>query len=316
MSRLKLGTTILVFVLAGIGVFVALSFYSDIREVGRAMAEFKWGYILIILPLALLNYLIRFCKWDYYLRQLGINPRLNDSLLVFLSGLSMSVTPGKLGEVFKSLLLQRLNGTAISKSVPVVFVERGTDALGLLVLATVSISSFPNVNKTLIAIPATLLVIIIGLIRWRRGCIRIIDASRHLPFIGKMATSLRTSYEGAYTLFGVKNLIVGIVLSVVSWTFECLAAYVVIRGFNLDAPVLTCMFVFAFSSLVGAVSMIPGGLIATEASFAGLLVLAGFSKALASSATVITRVCTLWFAVLLGLAALLVLKKRLGERSL
>jgi uncharacterized protein (TIRG00374 family) len=304
LGKNRLGKGILLSVLAGIIVFAALSFSSDIRQVGRALSEFKWGYIGIILPLAAGNYIIRFCKWEYYLRQLSIRIGLWESAGIFFSGLSMSVTPGKLGEIFKSFLLQGLNGTPVSKSVPVVFTERATDVLGLLILAMVSISAFPDVNKALMIVPAFFLAAGIILLRWKAASNLILNFCRRLPVLHKFSSGLQTSYESAYTLLGSRNLIMGSILSVASWGCECLAVYVVFKGFNMDASVALSVFVFSFSSLLGAVSFIPGGLIVTEGSFAGLLIIAGFSKALAGSATVIWRLCTLWFAMFIGILAL------------
>jgi len=314
LGKNRLGKVILLSVLAGIIVFAVLSFSSDIRQVGQALAEFKWGYIGIILPLAAGNYIIRFCKWEYYLRQLHIRIGLWESAGIFLSGLSMSVTPGKLGEIFKSFLLQDLNGTPVSKSVPVVFAERATDALGLLILATVSITALPDVNKALMIIPAFLLAAGIILLRWRRGSRRIIGFCGRLPVLGKISNQLQTSYDSAYTLMSPKSLIVGSILSVASWGFECLAAYVVFKGLGMDTGLPLSVLVWSFSLLLGAVSFIPGGLIVTEGSLAGLLVIAGFSKALAGSATVITRLCTLWFAVAIGVFALFIFKWRQSRK--
>ncbi|MFZ6019822.1 MAG: lysylphosphatidylglycerol synthase domain-containing protein, partial [Chloroflexota bacterium] len=62
------------------------------------------------------------------------------------------------------------------------------------------------------------------------------------------------------------------------------------------------VFILAFSTVVGAVSALPGGLGASEASIAGMLVLVGgAAPAIASAATVIIRLATLWFGVSLGL---------------
>jgi uncharacterized protein (TIRG00374 family) len=62
------------------------------------------------------------------------------------------------------------------------------------------------------------------------------------------------------------------------------------------------VFVLAFSTVIGAVSALPGGLGAAEASIAGMLVfLIGTPKDTAAAATLLIRFATLWFAVLLGL---------------
>jgi len=120
------------------------------------------------------------------------------------------------------------------------------------------------------------------------------------------------AYESAYTLFRFRNLILAIVISVISWGFECLAMYFVLQAFHINVSVLFSTFVFSFSSLIGAVSMIPGGLIAAEGSFAGLLILTGIAKGIAASATVVIRFCTLWFGVIVGLITLLLTRKKIA----
>jgi uncharacterized protein (TIRG00374 family) len=81
--------------------------------------------------------------------------------------------------------------------------------------------------------------------------------------------------------------------------------YYVLRG--LDVPggwetLSIAIFVLAFSTVVGAVSALPGGLGAAEASIAGMLgLLLGLTRDTAAAATLLIRFATLWFAVALGL---------------
>ena len=86
-------------------VFVGLMGYGDFRDVGQRIANFPVSYLLAALSLAALNYLLRFFRWVYYLKVLKIDVPLQTSLLVFLSGLALSLTPGKVGELVKSYLL-------------------------------------------------------------------------------------------------------------------------------------------------------------------------------------------------------------------
>lgn len=53
-------------------------------------------------------------------------------------------------------------------------------------------------------------------------------------------------------------------VSVVSWLFECFGFYLILINFGLDVNVLWPVFAYALSTIVGAVSMLPGGLGVTE----------------------------------------------------
>ena len=93
-------------------VFAVLVGYGDFREMGQRLAHFPLTHLIAALALALLNYLLRFFRWTYYLRVLKISTPVGVSGLVFLSGLAMSITPGKAGELLKSYLLRDRAGQA------------------------------------------------------------------------------------------------------------------------------------------------------------------------------------------------------------
>src|SRR5207249_4789587 len=88
-----------------------------------------------------INYLLRFLKWELYLRRLGVRIPLSDSFLIFLSGFSLTVTPGKVGEVLKSYLLREAHGVPMARTAPIVVAERLTDLVALALLAVVGVGT-------------------------------------------------------------------------------------------------------------------------------------------------------------------------------
>mgnify|MGYP001452595715 CR=1 FL=1 len=87
-------------------VFVGVAGYGDFQETFRNLSRFPIGYLLGALGLAALNYALRYLRWSYYLKVLEIRVPIGLNCLVFLSGLAMSITPGKAGEFLKSYLLR------------------------------------------------------------------------------------------------------------------------------------------------------------------------------------------------------------------
>src|SRR5579875_2625330 len=120
---------ILISVLFGLLVLTALAFLGDAPKVLAALEGFPVALLPAILALTLWNYALRFVKWQIYLGRLRIRARPADSLAVFLCGLSMAVTPGKAGELLKSVLLRRRTGTPVATSAPIVLAERLTDGV-------------------------------------------------------------------------------------------------------------------------------------------------------------------------------------------
>ena len=102
-------------------------------------------------------------------------------------------------------------------------------------------------------------------------------------------------------------------MSVVAWGAEAIAFYWVLDWLGAEITLSFAIFVYALSMLVGALSFLPGGLGSAEAVMISLLVLKGMSTPDAIAATVFIRLATLWFAVLIGLVALI--KSRHDESS-
>src|SRR5689334_15239205 len=129
----------------GVFVYAAFALYRGINEIGESLGRFSWSAFAFACALAFGNYITRFFKWEFYLARLGVRgvPKV-DSLLTFLSGLVLTVTPGKVGEVFKSLVLYQTHDVPVARTAPIVLAERLTDVLGIVILIVAGSASFPG----------------------------------------------------------------------------------------------------------------------------------------------------------------------------
>jgi len=290
-------------------VFIALAFYADAPRLFAAFAQFDWRFLPLALAATLANYLLRFFRWQYYLDVIGVKdvPR-RDSLLIFLSGFSLTMTPGKLGEVLKSFLLKSRCGTPVSYSASIVVAERLTDVLGMVILAAVGLVFYPlGIGALAIVLIATAAFVIV--VQQRALAERLLDLLARVPVLGRFAGLARNLYESAYLMLRAKPLLVSIVLATAAWFGECVTFFIVLLGIGLPPSLLLLLqatFIYAAASLFGAISMLPGGLGATEGGMALLLQqIVAIAREESVAATLIVRLCTLWFAVLLGVFALL-----------
>ncbi len=299
-------------VAAGVVIYVGFSIWSDARSVGRALADFRWAIALAALGLASLNYLVRFVRWHYYLKVLGLAVPPGHSFLVFIGGFSLTVTPGKLGEVVKSFLLKESHDIAKARTAPIVVAERFTDLMGLLLLACVGIFTFRTDPRFLVAgaglIGAGLVVVSVEPVA--AFCLRL---SGRVPLVGRLTPKLEEAYRTTAALLRPRPLALGVLLSVLSWFFECAAFWAVVHGFSgTSVELQAATFIYASMTVAGALSFLPGGLGITELGMLELLgqLATGCGRSVATAATFVTRLCTLWFAVVLGVAALLVFARR------
>jgi uncharacterized membrane protein YbhN (UPF0104 family) len=284
-------------------VLILFAFRGEAPRILRLIRGFPWPYFLIACLLALLNYLIRFLRWEFLLRRTCPGPARSVSLLVFFSGLAMSISPGKLGEVLKAGLLRELSGVPLRRSAPVVVVERLGDLIGVVLLAAIGLPAYRG--GVHLVLPALLIVVgVLALVYWERLWRGVLSGVERLPVLGRSAGALLDAYRSGRSLLTPSSLTVVIPLSVAAWFPECLALWVVLRGLGIDLSLLPTTFIYATATLAGAVSFLPGGLGATEGSLAGLLMLRHVPGDAALAATLLVRAATLWFAVALGLAAL------------
>lgn len=279
----------------------------------EALRRFRWRLGPLVLLAVLGNYGLRFAKWHYYLRRLAIPLPWRPSVLVFLAGLTMSITPGKLGEVLKAVLVRHLTGTEVSRTASAVVAERLTDVAGLLLLAALGVTALPH-GPVLLGLVGTVLVGAVVVLRvpvLGRG-VRVLFRGRLLQ--DRLLAPARQFLAGARALLAPAALLLAVALSIVSWFLECAALWLILQGLDAPTALRTATFSYAFASLAGAVSMLPGGLGVAEASLAGLLAGTGTALPAAAAATLLVRALTLWLAVLLGTTTLL-LAFRGGPRS-
>jgi glycosyltransferase 2 family protein len=292
-------------------VMVAIALYADVPQMLTAFAQFRWAFLPLILGLTLFNYFFRFFKWQYYLHRLNIRLEWKQSFLIFLSGLSMAITPGKVGELLKSYLLKRTTGEPISRTSPVIVAERLSDGIAMLLLATTGLVLYRFGWELLIF----MLVVGMGgimVIQNRRLSLALLGFGERLPLVSRFAHLLRAFYESAFILLQWKPLLVAVTIGFISWSGECYASYFVFTGLGI-APspdlLIKATFILAVSSLVGSASGLPGGLGTADGSMLGLTrLLVTSSATIGGAATLLIRLCTLWFGLGIGMVALLIFR--------
>jgi uncharacterized protein (TIRG00374 family) len=105
------------------------------------------------------------------------------------------------------------------------------------------------------------------------------------------------------------------VLSIVAWSCEGVALYVLLVGFGAAVPLGVAVFFYSTATLAGALIPVPGGLGVAEAMIQEQLVrLGGVPQGDATAAMILIRFATLWWAVGVGFLALAVLRLRFPDR--
>ena len=305
----KLKGRLIITAACAVGIFFLMGIYADFEKVRASFLSFRWSFLPLILGLAFVNYILRFFKWDFYLRTLGVHLSSKESLAIFFAGLAMSLTPGKFGEILKSFLVKQRYGIPMSRTAPIVFAERFTDFIALVLLSLVGL--FSTHNGWYVPLVSLLIVIFLfGFISHRRFWEWLFSFGGRFPRISKWVDKMHIAYESTMHMLSFKRLVIAVGLSVPAWFAEGFAYFFVFRGLGVPFLFLGAVFIYSFSTLVVAVTMLPGGLGGTEGSLVALAMLNGVTKPLAVSSALLVRLCTLWFAVLLGIGVLVWHRKK------
>lgn len=304
---------VLVAMLLGVCVYGAFVVYTGLDKIRSSLAHFEVSAFVLACVLAFGNYTLRYFKWEFYLARLDIRGvKKVDSYLTFMSGFVLTVTPGKVGEVFKSFILHETHGVPMTKTAPIVVAERATDVIGIVVLIIASASLGFSGGLLWAGVGTGLVLALLVVVGNRKLALGMIGVVARMPGrIGVIAPKLEAAYENLAMMLKPRNLGLPSVLSAAAWLCECLSLWVILGGFGEPTGIPLATFFYATSTLVGAIVPVPGGLGVTESALMGQMTTMGHVDAsTATAAMILVRFATLWFAVLCGFLALSALKRR------
>lgn len=298
-------------IVAGVLLYVAAVLYFDIEPLRATLADYPWWVFGVALLLSAGNYLLRFAKWELSLGWLDVRddaPGLTRrrSLLIYLAGLSMSVTPGKVGEVLRSMLLRASDGIPFTRTAPVVVADRLTDLIALVLLAAIGVAERPQYVPVLVVTVVLVAagVLVLGSPRILGG---IFDRFERIERLRGLVAKARPLVDSSVVLMRLRALGWLTALSVLGWGLECVGFWLILDGFaGVDASLRTATLLWSAGTLVGALSFLPGGLGATEGSLvvATTRLVTGATQAIALAASLLGRIATLWFGEVVGGIAL------------
>lgn len=285
------------------GVYLGFALIGGLPALGHLINRLGISGGAILLACSLVNYLLRFVRWAFYLRSLQHRLPGLRHLGYYLSGFALTTTPGKAGETIRSFYLKR-HGVSYTDSLACFFVERFLDVVIITLLATLIFISHRDYQLFVILVLITLLLLLPLLqsrlpLRLFHFLAQKLANTRLATLFAHTATLL----QQAHRLLLLRRLYPGLLLGALAWLVQGMAFYYLLQISGSTLSVNAALGIYALSLLAGALSFIPGGIGATEGVMALLLLAHGVEREIAFSLPIINRVTTLWFAVALGLLA-------------
>lgn len=292
---------IILSVIVAIGLYFGAMFLGDFNETGAAIAKLGGVGWAVILGLSLLNYFLRYWRWEWYLTKLsGMAIPHARHVAYYVSGFALSTTPGKAGETVRSLYLKQ-HGISFNNTISTFFVERFQDLLTIVLMASAAAVLFEG-YALLVVLAALVVFGSLPLLHSRVILGKLQHFSESLPNKpGKLAGHLLQLLNSSAVLLKNKELFGGILIGIVAWVAEGFGFWYLLERLGQDISPLAAISIYGVAVLVGAISFLPGGLGSTEAVMGLLLIASGVPEPVAIAATLICRIATLWFAVFIGL---------------
>lgn len=287
-----------------------LSFKSDASHIHWNVVMQSWPIILGVGALSLVNYLLRAIRWRWYLAKLGHRLPMRFVFLTYIAGFAFTLSPGKIGEMVRGRYYQQYN-VPLTHSAAAFFAERLMDLFAMVCLAACGAAYFSSYQFWIWLAVA---IVFIGLATlsfspWQKIDDFIAQQSKLSPKIKTIAQHVIHTILSAKALLTFRLLVAAFLTGVCAWGLEGIGLMQLSYMMpDLHLHLSAALGIYAFAMIVGALSFLPGGLGGTEAVMMALLVAYGYQAPDAILITLLCRLLTLWFAVILGWGAVFTLR--------
>ena len=301
MKMLDAIKTKFLWIILGAAVFyVLLILVSDAEEISESFLQIKLEFLSLIFALGFLSHVVKSFRQKDMLGMVGEKIPSFQNMIIYMSGLSLVTTPGGAGTFIKSMYLKKIFNIPTEKSIAVIFLERYHDLLAgtSMVLVTLLIH-FGLVSMSLVIISSLLLGVMYFLIKSQRVFLSLYSRLRKIRFVSKNLPEIGPS-ESFSILTNPKNMTRGWLFSILGWSIDSLSVYLVFLALNIDLGYLLTSQIYLTSLGYGVLFLLPGGIGVSEGVADLLLVRQGLDLSVAASLVILMRLCTVWFATVIG----------------
>ncbi|MEM6604007.1 MAG: lysylphosphatidylglycerol synthase transmembrane domain-containing protein [Pseudomonadota bacterium] len=291
-------------------VYIAFLFSSEQDSlqmaIEKAVETLSLPFIGGLLLLSIVNYIMRGLRWHLLASQFADKYSLKHAFWDYFAGFAFTVTPAKAGELIRSHYLTKRFGLRYIYTIIPSLYDRINDFL-VLFLVTLLGSLFYYFEIWVLAILLFVGILFFTFFISPPKLICFIKMA-YAPFkiMPKAFAKLMLFCRYCNSLKSARVRILAFIMGLIGWGAEFYAFYILCSLFGLPISFTEASFIFSASTIAGSLLMTPGGTGGAEAAMAGLLMVSsGASAPLAAVLTIIIRITTLWFSVLLGVVTLL-----------
>jgi glycosyltransferase 2 family protein len=306
------GRTLAFWLFGATAFYIAMVWFAGGAETLAAARRIGAGWIATGLALTSFGFVLRGLRWHFLLARSGARVPFGAGFAIYLAGLGLTATPGKVGETVRSAFLLR-HGVAVGTSMATFLVDRLSDVLGVLLLASLGFLLAGSDETAarwaaLLALGILLSIVLRHLLasgRWQQWAAA--TPTRRFGRLLQWAARVATTYVALWRL-PIAAATVSVAL--VAYGLQACIFSGMVAQVAPAVPFWATVAIFAAGTLAGAASMVPGAIGAMELALVVMLGWHGVDAASALAAALCLRAVTFWFGLLLGACGLSVAARR------
>lgn len=295
-----------------ISIYVAFAVFSDFEKVISSIREIDKQKLSIAISMLVATMGLRAVRWYFFLKRVTTQIPLKQSILYYLAGYAFILSPGRAGEMIRSPFIKRDYGISISKTAPIVLVERFYDMLAITAIIGIGLA-FSDFEKTIIVLPIGFVAVMLFIIRSKVVFSKVLVKISKIKIFSRLVPNIDESFEVIFSLMKTRFFLAGTMISILVGILEAISVYLLILGLGANISFGNLTVLFHSSSFAANVSLIPGGLGILEGGLIGLLVLYKIKYETALSVAILVRLFSTGIFSVIGLISLRIVSKRSAD---
>ncbi len=290
--------------------FIYLFVNTDFNELWINLKNTSIYIILLLILMQLITQLLLGLQWHRITKTILLKSKFSTILYILTTGSVVeAITPGAKvgGEVTRLYYLKNEFNTSSTNSANIILIQK---SISMTVLFSICLISFLYLSQTIslgLSTSTQILINVMCVILIIFFILFLFCSKKLSNFLGKSNNSIILkinkfieSYSVATKMISKKEWIIQFIISLLVWGLFPIKMFVLCYSSGLDLNFFVIIAITMTSYMIGTLPLTPGGLGTFEGTMIGLFSLVSINSAISTSITIVFRVITFWFVMLIS----------------
>lgn len=300
--------------------FVVLFINTDFKEIINTLKQTSIFVIILLIALQVLTQLLLGLQWHKITKNVLGHSKFHKIFYILSTGSVIeAITPGAKigGEVTRLYYLKKELNADTEQSTSIILIQK---SISMSVLFTICLISFLylcraiSVNLSLLVqvliniVCLILIILLIYFLFFSKNLSNILSKSNN-----KLITKINkyvTSYSNSTLLISKKEWIIQFSISILVWVLFPLKMAILAYSLGINVSFFITIAITMSSYMIGMLPLTPGGIGTFEGTMISLFSLISINTAVSSTITIVFRIITFWFVMLLSTVFVTIYKGR------